>query len=231
MKTKLGWEFLPEGTMDGDIQTEYGPPVLGRSTLEACPRLLQTLKYGGESLLLGKVKLSERVVVGEQRMAASRREVMWVLPLEKLLTEFALRVSEEALSLVKEESPVSFKVIELHRKWMKEPGNVTLESEILALRTGVMLLADEYAKEDPYHIKSLANGATAWAVKGNFTTLKSDVWSCIWCASLIHPDGSRPLVPRSEDDPLWWENWSRLDKKLMGMIIAERRKGGLPKTN
>lgn len=114
MKKILAWHFLKD---DGSLQFEHngktikpqagqtltfkGEPMLCQSGLHASRQLIDALKYAPGAILC-RVELSGTVVVGDDKLVATKRRILWKLDATNVLHEMACRAAESVIDNIKD---------------------------------------------------------------------------------------------------------------------------------
>ena len=101
----LAWHFadtqMRDGTplgAPGEIEIHHGPLVMYVSGLHASERLLDALRYAPGSLLR-RVRLGGEILRDNDKMVASRREVLWECDMTPALRLFARRCALDVAHL------------------------------------------------------------------------------------------------------------------------------------
>ena len=102
----LAWHFAGTQMRDGsrlgapgEVETYDGPLEMCESGLHASERLLDALKYAPGSLLR-RVRLSGEILRGDDKLVASRREVLWECDMTPALRLFARRCAFDVAHLL-----------------------------------------------------------------------------------------------------------------------------------
>ena len=137
MARKRGWHFLDEklrahsGSEDawrvGEVREMDGPVALCERGYHASARPLDALNFCFVAQpRLCRVALSGEIVVGDDKMVATRRRLLWALTVkqtERVLHGFACRVAEDALNAERkagrEPDERSWAAIEAKRRWLR----------------------------------------------------------------------------------------------------------------
>ena len=101
----VAWHFAGTQMRDGsrlgapgEVETYDGPLEMCESGLHASERLLDALKYAPGSLLR-RVRLSGEILRGDDKLVASRREVLWECDMTPALRLFARRCALDVAHL------------------------------------------------------------------------------------------------------------------------------------
>lgn len=101
----LAWHFAGTQMRDGsrlgapgEVETYDGPMVMCVSGLHASERMLDALHYAPGSLLR-RVRLSGEILRGDDKLVASRREVLWECDMTPALRLFARRCALDVAHL------------------------------------------------------------------------------------------------------------------------------------
>ena len=117
---RLGYDDGRE-VRTGETLTVDGDPVLCEHGLHASRSVLDALAYGHGSVL-ACVRLSGTITEGDDKLAATMRETMWMGDVSATLHRFACEVAERALraqqAAGREPDPRSWNVIAVKRRWL-----------------------------------------------------------------------------------------------------------------
>lgn len=112
--------------------------------LHASKRLIDGLHYAPGALIC-RVELSGKIIVGEDKLCASQRKVLWMIDGTRLLHEFACKMAMDALlaerAAGREPDPRSFAAIEAKHKYL----NKEITSEQLTAARSAARSAEESA--------------------------------------------------------------------------------------
>ena len=132
--TCLAWHFLPDnGRMRwgkwkpvraGVTYVHRGSIKLCEHGLHASVRAIDALGYAPGSLVC-RVRMSGDAEADADKIAASRRRVLWMADATRVLHLYACRCAEHALALIPSPDPRSVRAIEIKRSWLD--GKATIE--------------------------------------------------------------------------------------------------------
>ena len=148
----LAWHFLPDnGRMRwgkwkpvraGVTYVHSGPIKLCEHGLHASVRAIDALGYAPGSLVC-RVRMSGDAEADADKIAASRRRVLWMADATRVLHLYACRCAEHALALIPSPDPRSVRAIEIKRSWLD--GKATIE-ELDAARDAAWVAASAAAR-------------------------------------------------------------------------------------
>jgi hypothetical protein len=159
-RSVLAWHFAPADLRCahdgrrirvGQTLTVTGTPVLCERGLHASIRVLDALGYAPDQTRLCRVRVGGDVVIGSDKIAGTRRTVLWSLTqrqTDAVLREFACRVAEDALRAAHVTDERSWTAIRVAREY--QAGRAT-KQELAAARDAAWAAAGDAA------------GAAAWA--------------------------------------------------------------------
>ena len=147
MKSVLAWHFIKP-----DKKERFEPyrKIVKGKTLTCDPNKLEMCSYGlhasanplhalqyldWEDPIICRVKLSGKMIVGNDKICAEKRTVLWMAKCDRALHEFAVWCAEQCLSEFEKEYPEDKRpslAIEAKKKWLK--GLIT-DGELDAARS------------------------------------------------------------------------------------------------
>ncbi|KKM67224.1 hypothetical protein LCGC14_1473240 [marine sediment metagenome] len=106
----------------GHVYRAKGPLVLcenglHENGLHGSKRIVDALCYA-PGAHVWRVELRGERVIGDDKIVARERKVLWGLDATKILHEFACRCAEDALLLIKDPDPRSIEAIRVKRLWV-----------------------------------------------------------------------------------------------------------------
>ena len=134
MKSVLAWHFIKP-----DKKERFEPyrKIVKGKTLTCDPNKLEMCSYGlhasanplhalqyldWEDAIICRVKLSGKMIVGNDKICAEKRTVLWMAKCDRALHEFAVWCAEQCLSEFEKEYPEDKRLslaIEAKKKWLK----------------------------------------------------------------------------------------------------------------
>ena len=189
MQPVSAWHFLPDdGKMrwgkwrpvrPGVTYVTRKPLVLCTSGLHASIRAIDALQYAPGALVC-RVECGGEIIHGDDKLACSRRRVVWMADATRTLHEFALWCAERALALVTPD-PRSLEVLRVKRLWLD--GQAT-NTELTAARDAALAAA-----RDARDAARDAAWAAAWAAA------RDTAWDTAW-------DAARDAARDAQNDEL-----------------------------
>ena len=158
----------------GETLTVDGDPVLCEHGLHASRRVLDALEYGRGSIL-ACVRLSGQIVEGDDKLAGTARETVWLGDVSATLHRFACDVAERALQAERaagrEPDPRSWAAIATKRRWLAgEATDAALDEATWAAREAAKAAA-------------ASNTAMASSVARAAAEAAEAAWSAAWSAT------------------------------------------------
>ncbi len=108
----------------GVIQKAKGKLALCKNGMHASTDILDALEYAPGSILT-KVEMIGEVIVGDDKIVARGRKILWVINAEKILREFVCRCAERALKNAKVTDERCWNAIKAARLYIE--GKITKE--------------------------------------------------------------------------------------------------------
>jgi hypothetical protein len=173
----------------GQTLTVTGTPILCEHGLHASVRVLDALRYAPTHTRLCRVRVGGEVVIGSDKIAGTRRTVVWALTerqTDRVLRRFACDVAEGALrsarSAGREPDPRSWAAIEVARR--NAVGRAT-DEELAAARDAAW--AAWAARDAAWAAAWAASGDAArdaaWAARDAAWAARDAAWAAAWAAS------------------------------------------------
>ena len=191
VKKVLAWHFtngmhLRDGTPleVGKTYRHKGDVVMCKSGYHASEQILDALGYAsGEQV--SRVELWGDVEIGDDKIVARNRRVLWTLDATLILHEFACRVAETALAKEDKPDPRSVAAIDAKRRWMR--GEISGNELAVAAAAAWSAAADATAKAATWDAAraaawsatkaaARAAAAAAWAADDD-ATARAAAWS------------------------------------------------------
>ena len=168
----LGWHFLRE---DRRLQypphtlVEVGQTLTVEPPLKLCTcglhlseRAIDALNYAPGPIVC-RVEGSGEILVGDDKAAATKRTVLWMVDATNTLHEFACWCAEQALlrerEAGREPDPRSWAAIETKRRWLR--GEAT-DKELAAARDAAWAAARAAARAAAWYAAWASAWASAW---------------------------------------------------------------------
>jgi hypothetical protein len=197
--TTLWFHFLPD---DGRLQfgrrrrvdvgttlSIRGRPVLCRRGFHASARAIDALRYAPGALVC-RVRLGGEIVVGDDKVSAQQRTVLWMADATRTLHEFACWAAEGALDAIASRGetvdPRSRRAIEVKRLWLD--GQAT-DEELAAAWAAAWDAAWDAARFAAEAAARDAARAAAWAAAWDaardaaWAAARDAAWAAAWVAA------------------------------------------------
>ena len=163
----LAWHFagtqMRDGTplgAPGEIETYDGPLAMYSSGLHASERLLDALDYA-PGPLLRRVRLSGEILRYDDKMVASRREILWECDMAPALRLFARWSALQVRHLWQE--PMPGVVLEFLMTGREDIRAAAGDAAMAAARDAAMAAAGDAARDAAWDAAGDAAWAAAWA--------------------------------------------------------------------
>ena len=127
----------------GKTYSVKGPPVLCQHGLHASKRIIDALQYApSDTKYVEFVELGGVVKMDTDKAVATKRTIIWMVDVERILHEFACWCAEGALKAERkagrEPDPRSWEAIKVKRRWLE--GKAT-DKELAAARAAARAAA------------------------------------------------------------------------------------------
>ncbi len=210
MSTVLGWWFaqadangvvrLPNGdgrvVRAGETLTVPGPVVLCRHGLHASRRAIDALVYAPGPVVC-RVALFGEVRHGDDKMAATKRTVLWVADATRELHAFAagvaLGVLRDERDAGREPDPRSWAAVEAKRAWLE--GRIS-DADLAAATADAWAAASAAAWAATWAAARTAESgaatAAAWAAEtaDAWAAASAAAWAATWAATWTAESGA-----------------------------------------
>lgn len=216
VKKVLAWHFtngmhLRDGTPleVGKTYRHKGDVVMCKSGYHASEQILDALGYA-PGKQVSRVELWGDVKVGNDKIVARNRRVLWTLDATLILHEFACRVAETVLAKDDKPDPRSVAAIDAKRRWMR--GEIS-DKELAAAGAAALAAA--------WTAAGTAAEAAAWAAAGVAT--RTAAWTAAWTAVLAAAGAAAGVATRdaagaAEWAAKWAAKWAEYNALLTQMI-------------
>ena len=188
VKKVLAWHFtngmhLRDGTPleVGKTYRHKGDVVMCKSGYHASEQILDALGYAsGEQV--SRVELWGDVEIGDDKIVARNRRVLWTLDATLILHEFACRVAETALAKEDKPDPRSVAAINAKRRWVR--GEIS-DKELAAAWDAARAATWAAAKAATRAAARAATWAAAWdaARAATWDAAKAATWDAARAAT------------------------------------------------
>ena len=180
----------------GETLRVTGIPVLCEHGLHASRQVLDALRYA-LGPILACVRLSGTITEGDDKLAATARETVWLGDVSAILHRFACDVAERALlaerAAGREPDPRSWAAITVKKRWLNGEASDAELSE-----------ACDAAWDAAWDAENSAWGVAAWAAK-------NAAWAAAWAAENAAWAAARATaeaVARAAENAAWDAAWT-----------------------
>ena len=203
----------------GETLTVDGDPMLCEWGLHASRQVLDALR-DGDGPMFACVRLSGQIVEGDDKLAGTARETVWLGDVSATLHRFACDVAERALRAERdagrEPDPRLWAAITVKRRWLA--GEATAAALAMARPAAAWIVEDGQAVVAGYAAQAAARAAmwaadaaadaAAWAAAAALAVKVAawtDAWDAAWPQERAWQEAHVRELLREAGVPIWEE--------------------------